>query len=426
MQTFSNVNRKGNTVNILMINHYAIPPVEAGGTRHYSLAKELITRGHQVKIVAANFSHQTKTNVVNTETKRIFEQRYDEVPFIFVNVPEYKGNSPARLRNMLSFFRQLLYSQYFISIDPPDVVIGSSPHPLAAWAAQRLATRWKVPFIFEVRDLWPQSLIDLGRISAQHPAVRLMARLEKCLYNRADKIVTLLPGAYEYIKSVGIDPGKVVWVPNGIDFSLYNKDFPQVENEMFTVMYAGTHGLANGLETIIDCSEILNKDYGDKIVFRLVGDGPQKEYLQSMAAEKKLCNIRFEDPVPKQQIPAVLSQADAFIMLLRNSPVFRWGISPNKLYDYLCSCRPAIFGVNAFNNPVEEAGAGITVPPENPDELARAVIKLSRMSDEERKQMGLNGRKYVEENHDFRNLGNRLEEVLLQAISEFKAVRCRN
>jgi glycosyltransferase involved in cell wall biosynthesis len=407
-------------LNIIIVNHYAIPPTEAGGTRHYSLARELIAQGHHVHIIAANFNHQTKTPVVTNSEERIFKQVYDEVPFVFVNVPAYQGNSPARLLNMLSFSRQIWHSSYFKCMDSPDVVIGSSPHPLAVWAAQRMAARCGVPFIFEVRDLWPQSLIDLGRINPKHPAVWLLAQLEKYLYSHADKIITLLPGAHEYIKAIGIDAGKVIWIPNGIDFSLYNQDFPRGKHDKFVVMYAGTHGLANGLETIINCAEILDKDYGNKIVFRLVGDGPQKEDLKKMVDEKQLTNVQFDDPVPKQQIPGVLSQADAFILLLTDSPVFRWGISPNKLYDYLCSYRPVIFGVNAFNNPVEEAGAGITVPPENPEALAKAVLELYHMTPANRDQMGLNGRKYVEENHDFQKLAAKLEEVLLEVIVDNK------
>jgi glycosyltransferase involved in cell wall biosynthesis len=407
---------------ILIINQYAIPPVEAGITRHYSLAKELIVRGHQVHILAANFNHQTKAPIVKNSPERIFSQVYDEVPFIFVNVPEYQGNSPARVINMLSFTKQILHNRYFKSIESPDVVIGSSPHPFAAWVAQRLAQRWGVPFIFEVRDLWPQSIIDLGRISPRHPAIRFLARLEKYLYNHAAKIVTLAPAAHVYIKSVGIDPDKVVWIPNGIDFSLYNQVSKRNRNERFTVMYAGVHGLANGLDTIIKSAEILNKNYGDKILFRLVGDGPQKGYLKEAAAKKQLSNVQFDDPVPKREIPDILGQADAFIMLLKDSPVFRWGISPNKLYDYLCSYRPVIFGVNAFNNPVEDAGAGVTVPPEDPEELAKAVLKLYHMTPTDREQMGINGRKYVEKNHDFKDLAFRLEEVVLKSIAEFKAL----
>jgi glycosyltransferase involved in cell wall biosynthesis len=401
---------------ILIINHYAIPPVESGGTRHYSLAKELIAGGHQVHIAAANFSHQTKTAIVKNE-EVIFEKTYDGVPFIFVNVPHYQGNSPARLKNMLMFAKQLLCSPYFKRMEPPDVVIGSSPHPLAAWAAQRMAARWKVPFIFEVRDLWPQSLIDLGRISPRHPVVRMLARLERYLYQRADKIVTLLPGAAQYIASMGIDSGKVAWIPNGIDFSLYNKDLPKLKNDRFTVMYAGAHGLANGLDTVIRCAEILNKDYGDKILFRLVGNGPEKEKLKELAADLQLSNIQFDDPVPKCQIPEVLSQADAFVVVVKDSPLYKYGISLNKIYDYLVSARPVLIGVNAYNNPVAEADAGVTVPPVDPKELAKAVKTLYHMSDEERERMGLNGRKYVEEKHHFRTLASKLEKVLLEAIA---------
>lgn len=403
-----------------MINHYAVPPIESGGTRHYSLAQELIKLGHQVTIIAANFSHQRRIPLIPDVREPIFERYYGEVPFIWVNVPPYKGNSPARAINMIAFTRAILTNKYFKEMDPPDVVIGSSPHPFAAWAAQRLATKWGIPFIFEVRDLWPQSLIDLGKISSRHPAVKFMAMLEKHLYKRADKIITLLPGAHEYIKSVGINVDKIVCIPNGIDFSIYNKptiDFKKPNLDRFIVMYAGAHGFANCLEVILKCAEILKGKYGDKIVFQLVGDGPQKEYLKNMADKMGLSNVEFINPVPKSQVPTLLSHADAFIVVVKDSPLYKYGISLNKIYDYLASARPVIIGVNAFNNPVEEACAGITVAPENPEELAAAVIKLYNMSEQDRKQMGINGRKYVEENHDFRNLAVGLEKVLEEAIS---------
>lgn len=404
---------------ILLINHYAIPPTEAGGTRHYSLAKELIALGHNVHIVAANFNHQTKTPIISNIKERVFEQVIEGVPFIFINVPSYMGNSPARLKNMLSFSSQLLFAPYFKHLDKPDIVIGSSPHPWAAWAAQKMAKRWGVPFIFEVRDLWPQSLVDLGRISPKHPVVRLLVLLEKYLYKRADKIITLLPGAHEYIKSLGINSTKVVWIPNGIDFSLYNQvSRNDVDNDKFTVMYAGAHGLANGLETIIECAELLDIEYKNEIIFRLVGDGPEKAKLQSMVKEKRLSNVKFDDPIPKQDVPYMLNQADAFIIVVQDSPLYKYGISPNKVYDYLTSSRPIVIGLNAFNNPVAEANAGISVSPENPEELAEAVLKIYNMSKSDREQMGVNGRKYVEENHDFKKLAEKLEEVLVTSISD--------
>lgn len=405
---------------ILMVNHYAIPPTEAGGTRHYSLAKELIKLGHEVEIVAANFNHQTKKEIIPNTKVQIFRQIVEGVPFNFISVPEYSGNSLARVFNMMSFTRQLYFSKYFRQMNKPDIIIGSSPHPWTVLAVQKVAKRWKIPFIFEVRDLWPQSLIDLGRISPKNPAIMYLAHLEKRLYERAERIITLLPGVYKYTETLGIDSSKVVWLPNGVDFSIYDQEFVSKNNEIFTVMYAGTFGLANGLDTIMQCAEILEKDYKGKINIRLVGDGPEKERLQGLAIAKQLSIVTFDNPVPKREVPRVLSEADAFIMLLKDSPVFRWGISPNKLYDYLCSSRPVISGVNAFNNPVAEANAGITIQPENPQELADAMIRLYNLSQSEREQMGANGRKYVEENHDFRILSKKLEEVLTESVTSFK------
>lgn len=404
---------------IWIVNHYAIPPVEAGITRHYSLGKELINRGHQVAVIAANFNHQKRTPFINGEGNRVFERQYNDVPFIWVNVPQYKSNSPARVYNMLSFSKALLTHKFFRGTTPPDVIIGSSPHIFAALAAQLMARKWKIPFIFEVRDLWPQSLIDLGKVNPKHPVVRILARLEKYLYTQSDKIITPLPGAYRYIESIGIDPNKIVWIPNGIDF----KDFSRYEQELkndkdkFVVMYAGNHGVANGLEVIVESAKVLqNKGYSG-ILFKLIGDGPYKEELKKMAIEQQLKNVKFYEPIPKTQIPRVLSMADAFVLPLKNAPVFQWGVSPNKLYDYLYSGKPIIYAVNAYNNPVEEAEAGITIPPEDPAMLAQAVLKLYHMKPSERKEMGLRGTKYVENNYNISQLAIKLERVLEECIN---------
>lgn len=402
-------------MNIWLVNHYAITPSQAGGTRHYNLARRLVERGHRVTVIASSFDHvrQQELHLEPGEVSRV--ETVDGVQFLWLRTPPYRGNSVGRLWNTMVFARRVL------SVRPekvgyaPNVVLGSSPHLFAAWAAERLARRYRASFVLEVRDLWPQSLVDLGSFSPGHPFIRLLASLEKRLYRRARRIVTLLPGAAEHIAQKGGNPAKIAWIPNGIDLDRLPPPEPPAAKETFELMYAGTHGLANGLQVVLEAAERLQNH---SVRFRLVGDGPDKPRLVEMAAKMNLNNVVFEPPVPKNQVYTLLQEADAFLMVLRDSPVFRWGVSPNKLFDYMAAARPVIFSVNTPLNPVAEAGAGITVPAEDADSLAAAIVEISSLSAEERWRMGLRGRRYVEENHNLSRLADKLEAVLRDALDD--------
>ncbi|GEM90760.1 glycosyltransferase family 4 protein [Oceanithermus desulfurans] len=400
-------------MNLWLVNHYAILPQQAGGTRHYTLARELVERGHQVTIIASSFDHTTRMELHIPDGAPSRLEVVDGVRFLWLRTPPYEGNSTRRLWNTVAFARKVLSLRAQDLGGRPDVVLGSSPHLFAAWAAERLARRHRVPFVLEVRDLWPRSLVDLGNFSEGHPFIRWLENIERGLYRRARHIITLLPGAGEHIAQKGGDPDRIVWIPNGIDADRLPPPEPPTPKDAFELMYAGTHGLANGLQVILEAAERLqNRPFR----FRLVGDGPDKPRLVEMAARMNLTNAVFEPPVPKSQIPDLLREAGAFLMVLRDSPVFRWGVSPNKLFDYMAAARPVIFSVNTPLNPVEAAGAGVTVPAEDADALAEAAIRLLSMSPEERWRMGLRGRKYVEDNHNLNRLSSRLESVLKDAL----------
>lgn len=298
-------------------------------------------------------------------------------------------------------------------IGRPDVVIGSSPDLPTALAAYLVARDLGVPFVMEVRDLWPQTILDMGTMSPNHPVIIALRWLEKFLYNRAECIISLLPLAHEYITGYGIAREKILWIPNGVDLSRIDprREMP-VRSEGFKLMYLGAHGQANALDVLIDAAGILQeRGYADiKITF--IGDGPEKSRLINMARELGLLNVEFLDPVPKNDALQALYGADSLVLNLENVAVFKYGISPNKLFDYMASGKPVIFSVQAFNNPVKEADCGITVPPRNPQALAEAIITLYKMPQESREDMGRRGQKYVAENHDISILGSRLEHAI--------------
>ena len=404
-------------MNLWIVNHYAVSPGVPGGTRHYSLARELLRRGHEVTLVASSVDYMRREAAYLQPGEQARLEVIGEVPFLWLRTPAYKRNSLRRVGNMLAFAYRLR-REAPRHLARPDVIVGSTPHLFAAWAAYRLARRYHVPFVLEVRDLWPQTLIDLGGFSRYHPFIVLLALLERMLYRRAQAVVTLLPGGVEYIAHKRGNAQGIYWVPNGVDLSLIPEPVPPPPEPPFTVMYAGAHGLANNLDVALRAARLLQEQgAGKQILFRFIGDGPEKPRLIEQAQAWDLRNVVFEDPVSKEDVYSLLQQAHAFLMILRDSPLFRWGISPNKLFDFMASARPVLFCVRTPYNPVEEHNAGRTAPPDDPQALAMAIRELTQTPAEERRAMGLRARAYVEQEHDLRQLAGRFEEVLRDVVA---------
>jgi glycosyltransferase involved in cell wall biosynthesis len=214
-----------------------------------------------------------------------------------------------------------------------------------------------------------------------------------------------------------------VWIPNGVDLSLFSncKTATETSDRVFSLMYFGAHGQANGLDNILYAMQKIN-DLGlsKKLTFRMIGNGPLKPSLIELAQKTlKLPNVSFEASVPKNQIPGLASEADAFIFNLIDIPVFKFGISSNKLFDFMAADRPTICCCESSNNPIAEADAGITVPPGNPDQLAQAILYLMQLPHNERIQMGRRGRLYIEKNHNFELLAKRLATTLDESVKEY-------
>lgn len=402
---------------VWILNHYAQEPGGAGGTRHYSIAKHLLSHGWKASVIAAsvelNTGHQ---RLADKEKQRMID--FDGVTFLWVRTPEYEGNGGGRMKNMLVYALRVLMPSVTRGLDRPDVIVGSSVHPLAAWSGAILARRFGVPFVFEVRDLWPQTLVDMGRLRADGFIANALRWLEKWLYQRADHIVVLLPKAADYIVPLGVPADKIVWIPNGVELAGYPEPHRPPERDGFTLMYFGAHGQANGLDCLLNAMTELKKIPSmSHVCLRMIGDGPLKSDLLGLASDLGLNNVEFGAPVPKQQIPALAAEADAFVISVLNLPqLYRYGISMNKLFDYFAAARPIVIASNAANNPVEEAGAGVTVHPGDPVALAKAIASLVALPADQRAAMGRAGRAYVEKNHGFDTLAAKFAVMLDESL----------
>jgi len=299
-----------------------------------------------------------------------------------------------------------------LKLEIPEVIVGSSVHPFGAYAAYILACLYRISFIFEVRDIWPQTLIDMGALSPRNPFTKAMQFLEKQLYKNSVLIITTLPFAYEYICGrYKVDQEKIKWLPNGVNTDMFPpQDWPREGN--FIISYIGTHGIANALDILLDAAEILQLEGIRDIEFRFIGEGPLKSSLIEKVKVRNIKNIAFFDQEPKSDIYSIAQYTSAFIIPIKDLPLYRYGISPNKIYDYMAMERPTIISCSTRNNPIVEAGAGISVTADDPKKIVQAIYKLRYMSKDELVLMGKNGRRFVEEYNDYRVLGIKLEEWL--------------
>ena len=264
-----------------LINHYTQVPGGVGGTRHYSLAKKLQKLGWQVDLIAASVEHNTGRQRLSSGIWKRLDVA-DGIKVLWLWTPTYAGSGIKRTINMLSFTIALLTTRLTNDLAKPDVIIGSSVHPFAAWAAMQLAQRHHVPFIFEVRDLWPETLVEMGRLKRDGLTARFFYWLEKKLYQRADKIIVLLPSASNYISALGIDVDKILYLPNAPDLDFFPP--PVIKSiktgEPFQLVYFGSHGPANDLENVLKALALLKERRPDlAIAVRMIGDGPSKPAL---------------------------------------------------------------------------------------------------------------------------------------------------
>jgi glycosyltransferase involved in cell wall biosynthesis len=392
---------------ILLINHYAGSVRHGMEYRPYYLAREWINQGHSVTILAASTSHvrSVQPKVGTTRTAELI----DGIQYVWFPAPKYQGNGVGRVMNMASFVAQLWRTANRIAEEfRPDIVVASSTYPMDIWPARRIATKGGARLVFEVHDLWPLSPIELGGMSKWHPFIQLVQWAEDYAYRHSDVVISMLPKAAEYMTSRGMRPSAFHYVPNGVERTEWVDPAPlpgQIDDSLRRirhrglpiVAYAGAHGLANALDVLLDAAKLLEGIA--EIV--LVGDGPERDHLARRVANEALQNVTMFPSIPKRAIPAFLAAIDIAYLGLQSQPLFRFGISPNKLMDYMMAAKPIVMAIDAGNDPVGEAKCGITVPPGNPSAIRDAVAELAVKTKELRDELGLNGRKFVIERHSY-------------------------
>lgn len=419
---------------VFWINYAASTPAESGPTRHYEIARRLNSgdSGVHCTVVASSIHHGTQTDRLKDGSSSQKLETVEGVPFFWVRAKSSSKGLLARAGAMLHFSYKL-YRALSRSEVRPQVIVGSSPHLLQAFVGYLAARRIGASFILEVRDIWPESLVEIGGVSRFHPGVLFLGWVEKFLYRRASKIFYLLPNFDRYLESLGVSTpayylpnaasvektAQKVDCPGAVVASSLQDSKPQrvPSNESdsgrtFRFIYAGSHGLAQNLKSLVDAALILKDKGRSDIEIIMLGSGYEKRRLVERAGALALSNVIFLDPVPKEEVRKIIASADAGILHLKNLPLFKWGISPNKLFDYMACEKPVLFAVNTNFDDLEKHAFGIKAEADHPQDLAEKMIALANLSAEERAQMGRRGKELTNTVYSFDHIARQCAEIL--------------
>jgi glycosyltransferase involved in cell wall biosynthesis len=408
-------------MNILLINHYAGSPRLGMEYRPYYLAREWVRSGHRVQVLAASFSHVRTLQPALGHT--VADEVIDGIGYRWYATPAYQGNGVGRVRNIATFLaRAAADARRLVREFEPSVVIASSTYPMDFWLARQIARRAGARLVFEVHDLWPLSPIELSGMSPRHPFALLCSAAEGQAYRQADVVVSMLPKAQEYMVSRGLEPARLCVVPNGVALDEWEGAAEALRDDVAAALaqaraagrtvvgYAGSMGQPNALDTLLDAAARL-RDRND-LAFVLVGSGHERAHLEARVRAEGLAAVQMLPPIPKAQIPSFLSAIDIAYIGWQRVPIYRFGIAPNKLMDYMMAGCPVLHSVDAGNDPVAEAGCGLTVPPGDPAAVAQGLVQLAALPPATRRAMGQRGRAFVLAHHTYPVLARRFLEAV--------------
>ena len=403
---------------IVYCDHYAGSPELGMEFRPFQLAREWVRAGHRVTIVGGSYSH---LRVRNPKPGR---ETLEGVEFLWLETPEYRGNGLGRIRSMVAYCLGLRRALRELAGEGAiDAIIASSTYPFDFLVTHRAARRLGAASVFELHDLWPESIVELGGYSRRHPFVVATQWCEDAYCRKADRVISIIPHADRHLLTRGLEPSRYRHVPNGVDPNDAPDATAPLPSELsdharwiaggFAIGFAGSLTVANSVRPLIESVERLSER--DRPRLLLVGDGPSRRSLEQSAAPIA-DRVRFTGRLPRTAALSLLSRCDAIYLGLHPHALYeRYGTSLNKLYDGMLCGRPIVANYTSANDPVAEAGCGITTPAGDVEAIASAIRTLAGMREEARDEMGERGRSFVRSHHDHRVLAERMLESIAAA-----------
>jgi len=409
-------------MNIILFNHYAGSPEHGMEYRPYFFAKHWALEGHDVTIISSSFSHLRSNQPLMRGISLYNEEIIDNIRYIWLKGNSYNGNSLSRFLNILLF--TLLGMFINKKIKKCDLIITSSTYPLDIFPAKKLKRKFpRAKLVFEPHDLWPMVLYEIGSMKKSHPLVRIMQYAEDLSCKVADVIISMHPQNIDHLETRGCCRTKFHHIPNGVDVETWesmcarvpdyiNDKIASLKNKgIKIVMYAGSISEANNVGQLIEVAKVMKSA---NVAFILIGDGPERTKIESIA-NRECLDVFCMGRVQKNTIPAILNLADICYVSFKHSPLYRFGMSANKLWDYMMASKPIVMSINSSNDPVADANCGITVSSGCVIDIAAAFGDLLEKSNEELNILGCNGWNYVKKNNDYKMLS---KKFLLKVFSE--------
>jgi len=402
-------------MHILFLSNYFPPEVNAPATRLHEHARQWVADGHTVDVLTSvpNFP---EGEVYDGYENRLTEEERDGIRV--TRVPMYVSANEGIIQRTLSYVSFMLSVCWYAGrVSTPDVLVATSPQFFAALAGYLVAWWKDVPFVLEIRDLWPESIVAVGAMDRNF-IIRFLERIERFLYREADHIVVVTESFEEAIAEKGISRDKISVIKNGIETewwerSLNEERLAELRREhdlqgKFVASYIGTIGMAHRADVLLEAAERCDDP---DIVFMVVGTGAKRDELKARQEEKQLDNFRLVDKVPKETVPYLLALSDVSVVHLRDNPLFETVI-PSKIFEAMITRTPIVLGVRGESRQIiEEAGAGIPVPPEDPDALMEAVCRLKE-NPSLREEMAENAHEHVQAYYDRRTLARKYAALL--------------
>lgn len=410
--------------NIWILNHYATNQYFNKGGRHYWFADTLKKQGYKATIICSNTRHNNAGSVeVNKhELSKVIHE--NAIPYIFIKSSQYTDNGFGRIKNMYSFYRNIIkdYRNIINKVGRPDVILASSVHPLTLVAGLKIAKKLGVPCICEVRDLWPESIVAYGVLNRTNPIAKVLYQGEKWIYKKADKIIMTWEGGPDYIRNQGwqkqIDLNKVYHINNGVvikDFDHNNQEFVTEDTDLDddkykNFVYTGSIRKVNNLGLLLDAAKVIQDKGINDIRFIIYGSGDEEEALKERCKAEKISNMVFKGRVEKKYIPSITSRAYANLLHNSSTSLDKYGQSQNKMFEYLAAGKAVIQTYTTGYSIVDNYNCGLSAKKQNAQQIADIIIELA--DDQEKAiRMGKNARKVALE-YDFNKLTDKLINII--------------
>lgn len=404
---------------IWIVSHYTCPPDMESCTKTVKYAEELTKRGHNVTLITASTVHNTDINLVPSD-KLYINKKYGELNFIHIKCSNYRGSGIKRIINLKQF--QHRFKKVMKNFEKPDVIVGMC-NCINYKGICEYAKKNNVPYVNETRDLWPLSIVEYKNISDRNPIIRYLYGQERKMYEFADALIFSMEGGWDYIKDKkwdkSINPQKVFNINNGLDIKLQNEqrekftiDDCDLSDDKFKVVYAGSIRMVNSVDLLVKAAERL---MSYPIEFLIYGDGDDRAELEKYCKNNGVTNVKFKGEVKKKYIPYICAQANINFISVKETGVSKYGVSWNKLFDYMNAGKPILSTVSVNYDLLRRYDCGISLSDQSPESIAEAVLYFYNMPKEEYDRMSVNAKNAVKD-FDYSVLTDKLEKVIKYAI----------